>query len=123
MAVRIFKDPMFARWAKKECLEDADIAAASVEIENGLADARLGGFLIKKRIAAGKGKSGGFRTILAHRQGKRLVCLFGFRKNERDNITDKEQDALRKLADWYMSRSDADIENMLRDGIIKEIKS
>jgi hypothetical protein len=41
-----------------------------------LVDARLGGFLIKKRVAGfGRGKSGGYRTIVAYRQGDRVVFL------------------------------------------------
>ena len=48
-------------------------------IESGLVDARLGGFLVKKRIAGfGRGKSGGYRTIIAHRQGDRVVFVHGF---------------------------------------------
>lgn len=76
---------------------------AANEIEAGLVDARLGGFLLKKRVAApGRGKRGSYRTIVGHRQGDRLIFVHGFAKNETDNITKKEKEALRKLCDVYM---------------------
>ena len=91
MRVRVLKDLEFARWARKERLTDQMLYDAADEIERGLIDARLGGFLLKKRVARpGGGKRGGYRTIVAHRQGIRLVFLFGFAKNEADNVTRTE---------------------------------
>src|SRR3546814_18686209 len=91
MTVRVLKNRPFARWAKSEKLTDKALCAAVREIESGLIDARLGGFLLKKRVAkAHKGKSGGLRTIVAHRQGSRLLFLFGFAKRDRED-TQKER--------------------------------
>jgi hypothetical protein len=123
MPVRVFKDIQFNRWAKREGLTDAALYDAASEIEQGLVDVRLGGFLLKKRVNDGRGKSRGFRTILAHRQGDRLVFLFGFAKKERDNIAAKEQEALRKLGDVYMAYSDAELSKMVRDRKIFEVTS
>ena len=65
----------------------------------GLVDARLGGGVVKKRIArAGEGKRGGYRTILATNLRDRWFFMFGFAKNERDNIRDDELKMLRQLA-------------------------
>ncbi|WP_246663180.1 type II toxin-antitoxin system RelE/ParE family toxin [Rhizobium sp. WL3] len=70
------------------------------EIEDGLVDARLGGFLLKKRVAApGRGKSGSYRTIVGHRQADRLIFVHGFAKNEADHVKKSEKTALRKLCD------------------------
>jgi hypothetical protein len=122
MSVRIFKDPVFQRWTKNEGLTDAKLCEAAAEIDRGLVDARLGGFLIKKRIgAAGRGKRGGYRTIVAHRQDDRLVFLYGFDKRDKDNISLKEKTALRKLADYYMTFSDAGISKLAKDGSIIEV--
>jgi hypothetical protein len=123
MTVRVFKDQEFHRWAAKEGLSDDDIAKAAKEIEAGLVEARLGGFLLKKRVAAaGRGKRGGHRTIVAHRQGGRLVFLHGFSKNEKANISSKEQAALRELGDYYMSLTDVALAKMVEDHSILEIK-
>jgi len=52
MAIRVLKNKQFARWARSERLTDKKLCAAVHEIESGLVDARLGGFLIKKREVA-----------------------------------------------------------------------
>lgn len=115
MAVRIFKTIPFHRWATTEGLSDDALAKAAAEIESGLVDARLGGFLVKKRIArAGAGKRGGYRTILAHRQesrlGARMFFLVGYAKNEKDDLHPKERDALIAAGDVYMKLSEADLD-------------
>jgi hypothetical protein len=62
MPVRVFKAYDFHRWAKSEGLTDAKLREVALEVENGLVNARLGGFLIKKRVGAqGRGKRGGYR--------------------------------------------------------------
>jgi len=56
----------FARWQAGERLPDDTLCKAVKEMENGLVDADLGGFLYKKRVARpGGGKSGGYRTVLS----------------------------------------------------------
>lgn len=95
---------------------------AAKEIEAGLVDARLGGFLLKKRVAApGRGKRGGFRTILGYRHEDRLVFIYGFAKNESENISRKEKEALRKLCDIYMQAPEAKLAEMIKQQKILEI--
>lgn len=90
-------------------MTDAALKHAAGEIEAGLIDAGLGGFLLKKRIAApGRGKRGGYRVILGYRQGDRLIFVLGFAKNETETITRREAEALRKLCEIYM-RADAEV--------------
>ncbi len=94
------------------------------EIEAGLVEARLGGFLLKKRIGiAGRGKSGGLRTILAHRQADRVVCLYVFGKNDRDNITETERVALMELGDEYMRLSADGLNSLVNRGTLAELES
>jgi hypothetical protein len=96
--------------------------SAAAEIESGLVDARLGGFLLKKRIAiGGRGKSGGLRTILAHRQADRVVFLYLFGKNERDNITDMERTALSELGDEYTRMTAITPDRLVADGSLTEV--
>jgi len=113
----------FHDWAKDEGLTDEKLCEAVAEIESGLVNARLGGFLIKKRVSgAGRGKSGGYRTIIAHRQGDRLVFLHGFGKNEKENISKKEKLALSKLGDHYMRLSNADMTKLVRGELLIEVE-
>jgi hypothetical protein len=71
--------------------------------ERGLVDADLGGGLIKQRVArSGEGRSGGYRMLVAYRLGDRAVFLYGFAKNEKDNIDPDQLLSLREIAaDWF----------------------
>ena len=75
------------------------LCAAVCEMRVGLYAADLGGGLLKKRIARpGEGKRGGFRTLVATNKGTRWVFVCGFPKNERSNIDQDEEAALKQLA-------------------------
>lgn len=90
---------------------------SEAEIESGLVDARLGGFLLKKRVAkTGRGKSAGFRTIVAYPQSDRLVCLYIFPTNQRDNITEKERLALSEIGNEYMGLAAAKLDDLAARG-------
>jgi len=122
MPLRVLKNRGFARAANKDGLLDQALRVAATEIEAGLIDARLGGFLLKKRIGkGGRGKSGGFRTIAAYRQQDRLVFLYLFAKNERDNITEKERVALSEIGDQYMRLSASMLDQLVIKGILTEV--
>jgi len=121
--MQAYKTRTFARWIKREGLADRDLRDALVEMQNGLVDARLGGGLIKKRIArAGQGKSGGYRVLVASNFGERWVFMFGFAKNERDNIDDDELKLIKRLAATLLSLSESDVHKALTDGELLEIK-
>ncbi|MFM8898542.1 MAG: type II toxin-antitoxin system RelE/ParE family toxin [Burkholderiales bacterium] len=100
----VYKTRWFDRWARKEGLSTSSLCAAVSEMARGLFDAELGGGLVKKRIGRlGKGKSGGYRTLVATNKGSRWVFVFGFPKNERSNIDKDETEALKKLAAHLLS--------------------
>ncbi len=110
---------MFDRWANEQGLTDQSLCQAVKEMNAGLIDADLGGGLYKKRVArTGQGKSGGFRTLVATNRGDRWIFVFGFSKNERDNINKKEKDALKKLASYYLSLS---VQTLLKAQQSKEL--
>ena len=91
--MRVFTTRVFARFARKERLDDRQLYEAIARAERGLVDADLGGNLIKQRVArSGSGRSGGYRTVVVFRASQRSVFLYGFAKNERENIDDRELD-------------------------------
>ncbi|WGG48705.1 type II toxin-antitoxin system RelE/ParE family toxin [Rugamonas sp. DEMB1] len=97
--MQIFLTKWFARWAEKEGLSESVLCQAVAEMEQGLIDANLGGHVVKKRIGVGgRGKSGGARTILAFKVHDKAFFLYGFAKNRRDNIDNKELRALKEMA-------------------------
>lgn len=96
---RVFLTRHFTRWMSKTDLSVKALCKAVEEMEQGLIDANLGGGIIKKRVALpGRGKRGSTRTLVATNNANRWFFLFGFEKNERDNISAKELSALKSLA-------------------------
>ena len=60
--MRIFKSKTFARWMRKEGLDDNGLIVAVAELAAGKIDANLAGSVYKKRVALpGRGKSGSVR--------------------------------------------------------------
>ena len=91
-------------------------------LSNVLIDADLGGGVVKKRVALpGKGKSGGSRTIVAHRKKSHWFFVYGFEKNDRANITDREKVALQKLAADLFAYSKADLDALVAAKNVLEI--
>jgi hypothetical protein len=122
--MRIFKNKMIFKWAKSERLSDAALIKAVNEVELGQVEANLGGNLFKKRIARkGLGKSGGFRTIVVFQKGYRIFFVYGFKKNQRDNISVQEEKTLKKLAAVLLNMSDNRLEDMLINGDLYEVKT
>ena len=119
---RVFKTKHFAKFASKAGLTDAALCDAVIEMEQGLIDADLGGGVVKKRVALpGKGKSGSSRTIVAHRKKSHWFFVYGFEKNDRANITDREKAALQKMAADLFGYSEADLDALVTGKNLLEI--
>jgi hypothetical protein len=120
--LRVFKTKWMARFARSEKLDDIRLAEAIADAERGQVQADLGGGLIKQRVArAGSGKSGGYRILIAYRRGTRAVFLYGFAKNERDNIASDELKSLREIAAGFLDADEAAVAQALSDGTLLEI--
>lgn len=119
---RVFQTRHFAKFASKAGLTDTALCDAAKEMEQGLIDADLGGGVVKKRIALpGKGKSGSSRTIVAHRQKSHWFFVYGFEKNSRANITDREKSALQKMAADLFAYTEADLDALVTGQNLLEI--
>jgi hypothetical protein len=119
---RVFKTREFARWTTKAGLFDAALCTAVEEMTNGLIDAELGGGVVKKRVALpGRGKSGSTRTLVATNRGSRWYFVFGFEKNERDNIDAAELAALKRLARDLLKLTDSELNRAVEQDVLKEI--
>lgn len=120
--MRIFKIPTFERWQKKAEVTDAALRLAVDEMQRGLIDAKLGGGVVKKRVARPEaGKRGGYRTLLATNLHNKWFFLYGFAKNERDNIDDRELRAIKLLAKQYLTMPAEAIRTAIEAKELKEI--
>ena len=121
--MRVFKIRWFARFARRERIDDKSLSEAIARAARGLIDADLGGGLIKQRVARqGRGRSGGYRMIVAYRVKERAVFLYGFAKNERDNIEADELEDLRLVARGWLEAAPEQIAAALADGAIEDVR-
>lgn len=119
---RVFMTRHFSRWVRKAGLTEAALCKAAAEMEQGLIDAELGGGVVKKRVALpGRGKSGGARTLVATNRGDRWFFVFGFEKNERDNISARELLALQAIAADLLKLAASGLNAQVDTGALQEI--
>ena len=120
--MRVFKSKWFDKWATGEGLNDKTLLAAVAEMEDGLVDARLGGHVVKKRVALpGRGKRGGSRTLVAYRKADKAFFVYGFAKNERVNISTNELKALKLLATQLLSYTNPALIKAINAGELIEV--
>ncbi len=120
--MRILKSKVFNRFARKARLADSALRESILKAGRGLIDADLGGGVIKQRVARpGEGRSGGFRTIILFRAKERAVFVYGFGKNERDNIGDDELAEFKNLAALMLAYSDDEIARAIESGALIEV--
>ena len=119
----IYKTKAFAALTRKGSLSDLDLINACIELDNGLFDADLGGNVYKKRVAIeGKGKRGGYRTIIGACLGERYFFLYAFAKSEKENISLNEKVALKQLARTFLSFDDKVLDSLVAAGQLVEVR-
>jgi hypothetical protein len=120
--MQVFLTKWTARFARREKISHASLSEAIARAEQGLVDADLGGGLIKQRVArAGKGRSGGYRTIIAYRRADRAIFLFGFAKSARENIAPEDLKSVREIAAIWMPANERKIALGLQAGELEEV--
>lgn len=119
----VFATRAFRRFAEKAALEPAHLMEAALSVMSGRPHADLGGGVYKQRVRRpGGGKSGGVRTLLVFRRGSHCFLVHGFAKNEKDNITARELQALKKLGEVLLGIDESSIGRALSAGDITEVR-
>jgi hypothetical protein len=120
--MRILITKWMVRFARKQRIADSSLREAIARAERGLVDADLGGGLIKQRVArSGQGRSGGYRMIVAYREGNRAVFLYSFAKSEQENIEPDELLTLREIGAAWLAADEAMLAKSLSDGTVQEV--
>ncbi|RYG67750.1 type II toxin-antitoxin system RelE/ParE family toxin [bacterium] len=121
--MKIFKDKWFTRFARRNDITDGDLCEAVDRAERGLIDADLGGGVIKQRIPRlNEGRSGGYRSIVLFRTRERAFFVFGFAKNELDNISARELKDFRELATIVLNLTAVQLELAVKEEKLFEVK-
>ena len=121
--MRIFKNVWFSRFARREKIPDAILLDAIQRANNGLIDADLGGSVSKQRVARpGRGKSGGYRTIIIFKRGEIAFFVYGFAKSEQDNLDKQEEEQYKKAAKELLALTETQLERLLENKALVEVK-
>ena len=122
MPTRVYATAQFTRFARKAKIPDAALARVIERAERGIVDADLGGGLVKLRVARpNEDRRSGFRTIVALVVDARAVFLFGYAKNDMDNIADAAEAAFRTTGRNLQNATDAQIAALVEEGALREI--
>jgi hypothetical protein len=97
----------FARLARRSKVADEQLWDAIDRAEAGAVDA-------EQRVARpGKGRSGGFRTIIAYRRGGRAIFLHLFAKAQQANLGPLELETYQELARAYDRLNDSQLDELV----------
>jgi hypothetical protein len=119
--VRRFKNTWFSRFANKEGITDTELLEAVNQLEEGQADADLGGGVYKVRVARpGEGKSGGYRVIVFFKREERTFFVYGFAKSNMENINEKQLRNLKLAAKTVFKYSDKQLDESVKNGLFIE---
>lgn len=112
------KTKWFTKWAKKQNISDEKLMEAIENIHEGLSSVNLGAELYKVRVASdNRGKSSSYRTLVVYRAGDRAVIVYGFPKNERDNLASDELSHFKKLAKDILALTDEKLEKAIENSV------
>ncbi|WP_018299346.1 type II toxin-antitoxin system RelE/ParE family toxin [Fangia hongkongensis] len=107
--VAVYMLPEFAKWVEKEKITNDILLNTASEVINGLHDGDLGAHCYKKRLAIkGKGKRSGARTIVSYRINDFLIYVYAYAKNQKSNLSPKEQKALKLYSKEVLMKLSAD---------------
>lgn len=121
--MRIIKTRKFSKWAEKSEISDQSLVSVAKEIQMDIYDANYGGGIIKKRVSnKGRGKSSSARTIVAFKKGHHCYFVYGFEKNDKDNVTSNEEKALKILAKSLFSYSETELNEFIEEGSLIEVQ-
>ena len=119
---RILMNRWFMRFAAKERIGSRALIEAIERADRGLIDADLGGGVIKQRVARqGQGRSGGYRTLILFRVGRRAVFAFGFAKSDQANIAPADLALLKDIASMTIALTEDDIARLVATGQLIEV--
>ena len=100
------KTKWFNKWAKKNSISDKVLIQTTELIPKNLNVVSLGSGLFKVRTPRiGKGKSGGYRTIIVYKEKDRAIFVYGFSKSDKSNLDKQELIYFKLLANDLLSIS------------------
>ena len=120
--MRVFKNKRFKKFVRKQGISDEQLLEVVKRAELGQIDADLGDGVIKQRVERkGEGKRGGYRTIILYRSQERAFFVFGFAKNEQENISVEELSVIREMASLFLKMPEDNLYTMIDNEDLWEV--
>jgi len=122
--VRVFKSAWFCRFCRAHGISDESLLEAVRRADTGQVDVRLGGGVIKQRIARPRqGRSRSYRAIVVFREGYRAFFVYGYAKSDRDNLREDEKAQFRKMADSLFALTDDQLGRLVEGEGFREVRA
>ena len=122
--MRVFKNKRFKKFAHKQGISDEQLLEVVKRAEIGQIDADLGDGVIKQRVERqGQGKRGGYRTIMLYRSQERAFFVYGFAKNDQENISVEELAVIREMAALYLTMAEKNLKTMIDNSDLWEVSN
>jgi hypothetical protein len=113
----------FKKWSKKVKLTNNDLLEAIDDLEDGASTTDLGSHLFKVRVSREhSGKSSGFRTIIIYQENEKAIFLYGFGKNEKQNISKAELQYFKKLGNDLLALNPEQLEDVIGQKILFDLE-
>ncbi len=113
----------FRKWSKKANLKNQDLLESIKDLEDGLSTANLGNHLFKVRVKREHGgKSSGYRTIIVYQEDNKAIFLYGFGKNEKENISNSELHYFKNLGNDLLALNKDQLKQFVKKNILFEIE-
>jgi hypothetical protein len=113
----------FKKWSKKVHLTKEDLLEAIGDLEDGASTTDLGSHLYKVRVSREhSGKSSGFRTIIIYQENEKAIFLYGFGKNEKQNISKAELQYFKKLGNDLLALNAEQLEEVIGQKILFDLE-
>jgi hypothetical protein len=110
----VFKLRAFVKSCKKLSITDAMLLKAADEIYRGIHDGELGSHLFKKRLARlNAGKRSGFRVLYVHHVANHIFFVFGYQKNDMENVSKEELDDFKALSSKLSNLNDEQLNQLI----------
>ncbi|MBN2617323.1 MAG: type II toxin-antitoxin system RelE/ParE family toxin [Spirochaetales bacterium] len=117
------KTKWFNNWAVKNKIDNSTLNEGISNLENQLSAINLGSNLFKVRIARkGSGKSSGYRTIIVYKANEKAIFIYGFSKNEQENINKTELSMFKKLGKDLLNLTDSEIDKAINKKILHNLE-
>lgn len=119
----IYKLKKFTKWQLDYKVKDSQLLEIIEEINKSPKNGSLGKFLYKKRIGnESSGKRSGHRVIVAAKIEQNYFFMYGFQKNEKDNLEKKELKIFKELAKDYVTYSPHQLKIAIKAGELEQLQ-